>query len=133
MPGLSAHEEARIKQMGEDALERVRTKIKEMKPDYDRYIADQGGADFSPKVQALVDAVLRYDGSMGPHGAIWHLSKAHTIALDLVAPRATIEEYEKLKEREEAILDAIKAAEKGDTSQADELHKLFDETGRPLQ
>jgi hypothetical protein len=119
--------------MGEEALERIRTKLKDQQPQYDEALAAAGGPELSPKVQALVDAVLRYDGSMGPHGAIWHLAKAHTIALELVAPRAAIEEYEILKKREQSILDALKAAELGDHSAAEELNQFFDETGRPLQ
>ena len=119
--------------MGEEALDRIRGKIKDLQPLYDEALIAAGVGELSPKVQALVDAVLRYDGSMGPHGAIWYLAKAHTVALELVAPQANIEEYEGLKKREESILDALKAAEKGDQNAAEDLNKFFDETGRPLQ
>lgn len=125
--------EARIKEMAEKTLERTRDKIKALQPKYDEAREAAGGPELSPKVQALVDQVLAYHSNMGPHGAIWHLAKAHTIALELVSPQATIEEFEKLKEREQDILKSIKAAEKGDQDAVDELAKFFDETGRPLQ
>jgi len=123
----------RIKAMGEESLERVRVKIKDLKPRYEEALEAAGGPELSPKVQALVDAILRYDGSQGPHGAIWHLAKAHTIALELVAPQAAIEEHDTLVKREQSILDALKAAKKGDQNAVEELNKFFDETGRPLQ
>ncbi len=129
----TATADARVKKMGEDALDRIRTKIADLQERYDEAMSETGGPELSPKVQALIDAVLRYDGSMGPHGAIWHLAKAHTIALELVAPKAAIDEYEHLREREASVLRAIKDAKTGDQSAVEELHKFFDETGRPLQ
>lgn len=131
MSERSPHD-ARIKQMAESTLEGIQSKKAALKEKYEE-AASQAGAEIPPKVQALVDAVLRYDGSQGPHGAIWHLAKAHTIALELIGPRAVIEEYQALEKREKALLDTIKAHDAGDEGAEELLSKLTDETGRPLQ
>ena len=133
MPDLNIADE-RVQQMAEDSLGRVRAKIKDLDPKYEEAIKDAGGSELSPKVQALVDAVLDYDLNTGPHGAIWRLAKAHTIAMGLVAPTATIEEHDALKRRETAILEAMKNAKKGGEGATEKLAEYInDETGRPLQ
>lgn len=129
MPGSIQDE--RIKAIAENVLDSIRKKLEALRPKYEE-ARDQGG-EFQPMVQALIDAVLRYDGSQGPHGAIWHLSKAHSIALELVGPRTVVDEYEALMKREADLLAQIKAHDQGDAKAAEKLQILFDDTGRPLQ
>lgn len=124
--------EARIKKMADELLDRNRREIEEIEPEF-KAAVEIVGERLPPLVVELIDLLLAFEPiRQGPHGAIWELAKANSLAEQIKRPYDVVKQHNRLVQRRDELVGAIN--EGADEKQTEELIQTWvNESGRPLR